>query len=219
MRNADPNESRDAALLLHDDANRLVDNEVVWNIRDVDCKFLDLFFDWSWRAAAAAAAAIFLASRRARAAGVSDIFLSKGVANDIDDFDDRELRTEEEESSPSTWSFSFLLLPLFVDPPTPPHFAVAAARYVFALPNSPLSALRAILSRSLSSTTSKNEGVMDSVSPSLAVLDIINDAGRAGSQSADDADLSTADPLPKTNGVDATSPHVIIGSSSSNAAP
>ena len=213
MRNADPNESRDAALLLHDDANR---NEVVWNIRDVDCNFFDFFFDWSWRAAAAA---IFLASRRARAAGVSDIFLSKGVANDIDDFDDRELRTEEEESSPSTWSFSFLLLPLFVDPPTPPHFAVAAARYVFALPNSPLSALRAILSRSLSSTTSKNDGVMDSVSPSLPVLDIIDDTGRAGSQLADDADLSTADPLPKTNGVDATSPHVIIGSSSSNAAP
>ncbi len=67
-----------------------------------------------------------LASSRARAAGVSDAVLSRGVA-DADP--ERELRRD---------SSSF---PLPAPPPPP------AALYAFALPESPISALRAKASR------------------------------------------------------------------------
>jgi hypothetical protein len=135
-----------------------------------------------------------LASRRARAAGVSDAVLSIGVASaDLE----RELRTD---------SSSF---PLPAAPPLP------ADRYVLALSKSPFSALRAMASRRLRSITSNAGPVEDSPSKP----DDDDEAGRAGSQSADDDDVtrpSIAHPPPKTKGVEATSPHVIIGSSEPN---
>jgi hypothetical protein len=135
-----------------------------------------------------------LASRRARAAGVSDAVLSIGVASaDLE----RELRTD---------SSSF---PLPAAPPLP------ADRYVLALSKSPFSALRAMASRRLRSVTSNAGPVEDSPSKP----DDDDEAGRAGSQSADDDDAtrpSIAHPPPKTKGVEATSPHVIIGSSDPN---
>lgn len=175
MRNAEPNESRDATLP-HD---RIVD-AAVWKIRDL-CAWDFLFFD---RRAA------LLASRSARAAGVNDAVLSTGVADNLD------LELPTEDASPP---FSFL-------PPFLQCCELPAERYVLARSDRPLPAFRAMLSLSVSSTTS-NAGRDDASRSAPLFPTDMNADGRAGSQSAG--------PLPSTSGVDATSPHVIIGSSES----
>jgi len=130
----------------------------VWNIREEEAdrlREMDFLFDWC---------ALLLASRRARAAGVSDADLSNEAADMLDL--DRELQTES--SSFSLTPFLDLLLP--------------AAWYVFALFERPCSALRAIVSLSVSSTTSK-AGPAD-IPPTSAPT--VKEAGRVGSQSEAD---------------------------------